>query len=723
MNFVDVAREWISEGFNPLPLKEDKAPKLPVGHEFLYKPIDNVVKRFSSCEKIGIACGEVSGGLYCFDFDQHAGQNVATIFDSFFENEGIQYLINCDQLVFYRTPRGGFHGYIKLNEVLPGVVISRWPDQQTMIELRGNGQYVATFPSDGYEYVAGNELIKLQPIERSTFDWMVDLAKSFDQDPEQREVVFKSKSDRKWPEKWDDKKVDGKFNNEKGDEVKKLLLDFGWKLKQIRKHDNVELWQRPGKDISEGISATFGAKFNMFFCFSDNAPPFEKGVAYSPFNIYTLLKFDGDWRKAKDSLKPPTTPRIPSPDEKTDNFPIEVFPESIQDYILELNRTLNFHIDFSAAAAMFTIATINGNKYKLRVKNGWEAQTIFWFACVGYPGTIKTHPVKTMIKPLSNIDILSKKIYDLQMSTYNPDAKSKNKQPKPHFKQLLISDYTLEALHSIHDINKRGIGLYKDELKGFLNDMNKYRKGSDEEFWLESFNNGSYIVNRVTKEPIMVKNICINMIGTIQHDVLAKVVTEYRGNGLIDRFLFTASEAKVYKLTTDEIDPFHGNIWDDLIQNCNRHFNYIDAEDTEVLTMDADTFAIYQQIDASYVAMQNSEDYSQEIKNYLSKMKTYVPRFALLLAIMESVCDGDYIEVKPHHMENAGKIASYFIKTATSTFSFNESQSEIQGLVTTMKSLTRDEKIMKLYKKGIKINELARYFSITRQAVSKKVNR
>ena len=81
--------------------------------------------------------------------------------------------------------------------------------------------------------------------------------------------------------------------------------------------------------------------------------------------------------------------------------------------------------------------------------------------------------------------------------------------------------------------------------------MNKYRKGSDEEFWLESFNNGSYIVNRVTKEPIMVENININIIGTIQHDVLHKVVTDYAGNGLIDRYLSTSAEDKVYPLTSD----------------------------------------------------------------------------------------------------------------------------------------------------------------------------
>jgi len=720
MSFIDYANDLIQEGYNPIPLKSNKAPNLMTGHGFLYNPIDKVEQRFSSCDKIGIVCGQVSGGFYCIDFDKHQGQDIEPIFESFFENEAIQYLVQQDQLIFYKTPSGGYHAYFRYNETIPGTVFSKWIDNKTMIELRGNGQYVACYPSEGYQYVAGNELLKLQYIEeKAIIDFLFNLCVSYTKDPDFKGIDLKDKSERKWPEKWDDKKIDGKFNNESAEIVKKLLEKKGWKLAEKRKHDGVEYWVRPGKDVEEGISATFGVKFNMFYCWTSNASPFLEKTAYNPFQIYTLLKFNGDWKAAKDSLRPPK-PKTEAP---SDSFPIDVFPEQIQDYILELNRTLNFHIDFSSAAAMFTVSTINGNKYKLRVKNGWDAQTIFWFACVGYPGTIKTHPVKTFIRPLNNIDIASKQLYDAEMSHYDPNAKGKGAMPKPKFRQILISDYTVEALHSIHDINKRGIGLYKDELKGFLNDMNKYRKGSDEEFWLESFNNGSYIVNRVTKDPILVKNICINIIGTIQHDVLSKVASDYKGNGLIDRFLFTASESTVYELTNQEIDNFHEDLWNELIKKCNRYFDYIDSQDTEILDMDAETFSIYQEIDRKYVSMQNSEDYTQEIKNYLSKMKTYVPRFALLLAIMESVCDETLPEVKKIHMINAGRIADYFINTAKSTLSFNEHQSEINELVSTMKSLTRDEKIIKLHQKGIKISEIARFFSLTRQSVSKKVNR
>jgi hypothetical protein len=279
---------------------------------------------------------------------------------------------------------------------------------------------------------------------------------------------------------------------------------------------------------------------------------------------------------------------------------------------------------------------------------------------------------------------------------------------------LLISDYTIEALHTIHDINKRGVGLYKDELVGFLNDMNKYRKGSDEQFWLESFNNGHHIVNRVTKEPIMINNICINMIGTIQHDVLNKIISEYKGNGLMDRFLFTSSESTVYELNALEADPYFSEKWADILKRMNQHFIYFKPEDTQMVVMTPEAFSKYQLIDSKYVAIQNSEEESQEIKNYLSKMKTYIPRFALLLSIIESIFDDTYVTVEEKHIDNAVRIAEYFISTARSVFEANSMSQDINSVAITLRGVTRDEKVLLLSQKGFKPGELAKYFSISR---------
>ena len=717
MTLTDIAEEFAMEGFNPLPLREDKRPALKE-NPFLYVPIDNIPIRFARAKKIGIACGKVSDGFICIDFDAKAKQPIEQVFRTFIEDDVIRQLIREQAIVIAQTPSEGYHIYLKCHTEHHNSVFARWPDGMTMIESRGTGGYVVVPPSTGYK-VLQNEILKLQHIPVEVFNYLIERATSFNQHVNEYSPTTKqSTSTRKWPERWPNDNPVNKFKNEGEMVAKELLINAGWKYVSKRS-DGVELWERPNKDEGS-TSATWGAKFNMFYVFSTDAAPFQANCAYNPFDILTILKFAGDWRAAKASLMP-IVEEEEQPVIETPFFPIDVFPSDMQEHISELKRTLNFHPDFTAVAAMFAIATINGNCFKLRVKNGWEASTIFWFAVVGFPGTIKTHPVKTMLKPLTEIDAKSKRKYDKQLAEYQAEieAETKPKPKKPLFKQTIISDYTVEALHSIHSINTRGLGLYKDELKGFLNDMNKYRKGSDEEFWLESFNNGSYIVNRVTKDPIMIENINVNIIGTIQHDVLYKVVTEYAGNGLIDRFLFTAAEDKVYPLNAEELDPVYEQFWRMKLENMDEVFQYDPEHGSTIVQMTPEAFELYQQYDLEYVNIQNSQEYNQELKNYLSKMKTYIPRFALLLAIIDTIYAGVIPEVGKRQMKGAKRIADYFVKTATAVFSSTDLRRDIQSVEQSLKGKTRDEKIKQLYSAGFKQVEIGKYFGISHQAVGK----
>ena len=51
MNLVEEAFDLFAEGFNPLPLKDDKAPLLPTGHPYLYNKVENIDKLFGNLKK------------------------------------------------------------------------------------------------------------------------------------------------------------------------------------------------------------------------------------------------------------------------------------------------------------------------------------------------------------------------------------------------------------------------------------------------------------------------------------------------------------------------------------------------------------------------------------------------------------------------------------------------------------------------------------------------
>ena len=302
MNLIEVAHELIAEGLNPLPLWNSKAPMLEAGHNFLYETITDVDSRFLKAEKIGIACGLVSE-FYCIDFDCHNGEPIKDTFDDFITVPSIKMLIKDGMLSCYTTAGGGYHVYFRSKEKFNGRVFAKYPTGATMVEMRGNGQYCACYPSTGYTHIGGEEYLKMSYFD-DDINNVFDLITSYNQH-HTISLPHKDTSDRKWAETWKDTTPDGKYNLENGDEAKELLKGIGWQFCNKRK-DGSEYWTRPNKDIKDGFSATFGFQNNMFYIFSEDGgaiKPFESKQSYSPFNIYTLVKHNGDWNAAKEALK------------------------------------------------------------------------------------------------------------------------------------------------------------------------------------------------------------------------------------------------------------------------------------------------------------------------------------------------------------------------------------------------------------------------------------
>jgi hypothetical protein len=484
----------------------------------------------------------------------------------------------------------------------------------------------------------------------------------------------------------------------------------------------------------------------LFYVFTSSVLEFKQGGKYTPFDIFTILTHGGDWKAAKDALRDRfgmekfSKPEAPSfdlddsddePDPERIHFPLHVFPEALANFIKVCNRTLNFSEDFMACATMSVMSGLMGNQFKVRVKNGWNAPLIFWFAVIGEPGTLKSHPLSLAFKPVREIDKINKRYYDGQMEDFKEYERQVKENPKlkveevrkPSFRQVIITDYTIEALYSIHDFNKRGVSLYRDELVGFLNDMDKYRKGSDEQFWLESFNNTSYTVNRVSKEPILLSNICINIIGTMQPDVLFDVAQRYTGNGLLDRFLFTEAENRVVPINKENMPSEWFDWWNEVCKIMDDLCDYKHEQDEIIFEFTDDAFERFIEIDEWFCALQLSPETSMANKSYLSKMKTYMPRFALLVSLMDGFIDGKDPNkvVTREQLERAFEIIQYFMKTGAKVFSDVSISKEMGNVAKGMNGKSNSEMIIELKSKGFTNSAIAKKVGVSRQYVGNVV--
>ena len=161
------------------------------------------------------------------------------------------------------------------------------------------------------------------------------------------------------------------------------------------------------------------------------------------------------------------------------NFPLDIFPEEIQHYILECNKKLDANIDYMGCSLLWLISVCVGNTYEIEVKKGWTEPGVIWLAVVGRAGIGKTPSIDNIIKPLNVLNFKEIKRYSDQMEVYNYyndlTKKEKEEHPepmKPKKTQFIANDITLEALVDLHQESDNAVGVFKDELAGWFKDMN-----------------------------------------------------------------------------------------------------------------------------------------------------------------------------------------------------------------------------------------------------------
>jgi hypothetical protein len=703
------AEYYISNGLNPMPIQaQSKAPALPPGHTYL-KEKHHDLSVFKNVSKIAVACGAVSENLCCIDFDQDHGSNVSAVFYQVMQSNIFKSIEG--HCAILQTPSGGFHIVFKCTKSIDTFKIAHHDNGKVMIETRGEGGYILTYPTEGYNYIGGCNIENLEAIDYGIINQFITYLKSYSKEEKAQE-----KGLGKLRTEWNVNTPDGKYNEECVDEAKQILKNNGWTMSELRR-DGVEYWIRPGKE--EGTSATFGKFRNYFYVFTSSCLEFSENKAYTPFNIYTAYNHAGDWRKSKDALRERFKMNKIEYDEiRQIDFPIEIFPDELQQLIFEAKKSLNYPIDYFSMGILSAFASVTGNKIKLKVKNEWYAAPIFWFAVVSDRGSIKSHPVSTAINPIRDLDKENLKLFESYLVEYN-QATDKKDLPKPTYKQIIAQDSTLEGLHKLHKHNPRGVLFFKDELIGFIQDMNKYRKGSDEQFWLESFNNKSYIVNRANSDPLLIDNICINILGTIQVDVLTDVISAHSDNGLIDRFLFSKVNTEVERLKKDEINHELIKFYNATIKSLSLHLKYYNKDDCAVLEWSEEQLDKFIEYDDKICTLQESDEVSPQLKSYLAKIKTYFPRFVLLSAIIDYAYDGIDLEIRDENLIKAEYLCDYFIASARNIFTTTVEKTEIQEVTMTLRGKTNPEKIRELSKIGLNNAQIAKKLNISRQYITK----
>ena len=255
----------------------------------------------------------------------------------------------------------------------------------------------------------------------------------------------------------------------------------------------------------------------------------------------------------------------------------EMLPDSMRDYITDIAERMDHSSpDYVAVGVMVALATLIGRKLAVMPKryDPWLVVPNLWGAVIGRPSAKKTPSLTKAMAPLhqfesvefekhglamgkyleqekvakvalkANEKLLKKKIEGGKQEEGEKDfLKSLNLGPvePPPCKRFIVNDATVEKLGELLGSNPMGVLLFRDELTGWLNTLDKPDRASDRAFYLECWaGTGSFTYDRIGRGTQRIESATLSLMGGIQPGKLMPyLVAQKEGkgdDGLIERF-------------------------------------------------------------------------------------------------------------------------------------------------------------------------------------------
>lgn len=644
-----------------------------------------------------------------------------------------------DKFVIYKTKNAGYHIIYKTKRVQGNLKLAKLKGhKEAIIETRGRFGYIFAYPENKVskksyfevEYISDEDREILMSFSKM-YNYVEEIAINI---PKKEKIDFEIGEISPWQD-----------YNEKTN-IWDVISDEFSIVSNNKKH--IAIKRHGASSVHSGY--IFKDTGFMYLFSTGTIYPHEKLI--TPFTAYTIKYHSGDFSESTKALYKdgygsrvkrilkeviPNTEKIIEEFQYNKNdliFPIDIFPKPIQSYILECNSKLDSNIDYMGCSLLWLISVCIGNSIEVEVKRGWKENATVWISLIGKAGIGKTPSINNIIFPLQKINSREIKNYfkELEKYEYYESLGKKEKEeslevPKPIKKQFIANDITLEALVDLHQESDNAVGVFKDELAGWLKDMNKYRAGSDLEFWLSCWSGKSVSMNRKTAKSSFVEKPFIPVLGGIQPNILNSFYTEEnKDNGFMDRMLLSFPDAKIdlyneNELEYDLLEWYKDNVicFFDTIKSVIKK----DKDDNiESLTAKFEITAKkeWMRIFNELSNFQNDDNENEYLKSMYPKQKSYIPRFALIIHVFDEFFSegGKTLEISKESVLKAEKLSKYFIATAKKV---KVNSVEVSNIKTTAKQgKTNFEKLKLIFEENPEFNrsQTAELLGISRTQIN-----
>lgn len=365
-----------------------------------------------------------------------------------------------------------------------------------------------------------------------------------------------------------------------------------------------------------------------------------------------------------------------------------------------------------ALSAMFATVGVAMGKRVIIDDGKYRNYPCLWVCVVAPSGSNKSTPIRFFLQPLKDRDSYNYGVYREELRAYRQAGDDKG--DKPVFKQYVISDSTPEARNQVLSVNPNGILLYRDELKGMIDDFCRYAKSGELSQMLSMFDSDTIVVNRKSDEPLLIKDPFMSIIGSIQPSVLVDTFgnDNMMNNGFNQRWLFCYPESGMPEMYNDVSIPQSViSDWKDFIYNLIMYdFSVMGGK----IYIRGEAKRVYiDYYNSLQIKKASADDY---LSSVYSKLQIHVIRWAGVAHILGN--SPTSIDITPEEMEYSVRCMDYFERCALKVYRM---LLEGRGNRHEVKSMGKEEMIANVYHCTSPVSQraVADALGITKQYVSK----
>ena len=392
-------------------------------------------------------------------------------------------------------------------------------------------------------------------------------------------------------------------------------------------------------------------------------------------------------------------------------LPVDGLSPNATEMLRKVASSLQCPVDIALSAMFATVGVAMGKR--VIIDDGkYRNYPCLWVCVVAPSGSNKSTPIRFFLQPLKDRDSYNYGVYREELRAYRQAGDDKG--DKPVFKQYVISDSTPEARNQVLSVNPNGILLYRDELKGMIDDFCRYAKSGELSQMLSMFDSDTIVVNRKSDEPLLIKDPFMSIIGSIQPSVLVDTFgnDNMMNNGFNQRWLFCYPESGMPEMYNDVSIPQSViSDWKDFIYNLIMYdFSVMGGK----IYIRGEAKRVYiDYYNSLQIKKAGADDY---LSSVYSKLQIHVIRWAGVAHILGS--SPTSIDITPEEMEYSVRCMDYFERCALKVYRM---LLEGRGNRHEVKSMGKEEMIANVYHCTSPVSQraVADALGITKQYVSK----